>query len=63
MRDVCDLESWPEALQLYVERKRTLKRSISGWTSDRGLPLTLIRPLPFCKVVSHGLSNARLMVC
>ena len=28
---------------------RTLKRRISGWTRERGWPLTLTRPLPCCK--------------
>lgn len=31
-------------------RKRTLKRRISGWTRERGWPLTLMRPLPCCKI-------------
>lgn len=31
---------------------RTLKRRISGWTRERGWPLTLIRPLPCCSIVS-----------
>lgn len=32
---------------------RTLKRRISGWTRERGWPLTLTRPLPCCKKSQH----------
>jgi hypothetical protein len=41
------------AVRKLIERVRTLKRRISGWTRERGWPLTLTRPLPCCKNTQH----------
>lgn len=39
---------------------RTLKRRISGWTRERGWPLTLTRPLPCCKESQYAAFRERV---
>ena len=49
--------SWRQIFpRLDGEWWRTLKRRTSGWTRERGWPLTLTRPLPCCKEKKSQLS-------